>query len=65
MTLSSHAAIIAGIFVDVFERLKEHGKVSPAEQQMLAETCAAHLRAAFPMTIACSHCMAVKEVKDE
>ena len=52
LSMSSRGTALARTFAAALSALVEHGKHYPAEQQQLADMLAAHLRAAWPMSLA-------------
>ena len=50
-SMSRRGTALARTFAAALSALVEHGKHYPAEQQQLADMLAAHLRAAWPMSL--------------
>lgn len=50
--MTDYGSQLARAFVQIFECMREYAKTQPDEVNALAEVCAQHLRAAFPMVIA-------------
>lgn len=48
-SMSPRGLALLRTFRAAFEALAEHGKAYPHEQTQIAESCAAHLRSAWPM----------------